>query len=154
MHATAEIQLTYRLVRQMVVDTIGKPGRRVRIGGVVLLVLQTLLGLVGGFGTQAIVMIAVGVLLITIPDLLTLLSWIPQRKIMATPVRYEISAVGVLIGTPSSRTEVAWPGISQIRFGKHAWLFKHGAAQLSVPRIAFGPEEQRSIDQFLAARAA
>lgn len=130
----------------------GKFVRRSRIIGIVFLPLVTLLGFATGFDGRAMLMVGLGIFLIAFPDLAALLSWIPQRKMLARPFRYEISPDGLLIRTPSSRTEVAWPGISQIRFGKHAWLFKHGAAQIPVPRAAFGPDEQHSIDQFLATR--
>ncbi|MEV6305009.1 YcxB family protein [Actinoplanes sp. NPDC051861] len=152
MHAIADLQLTYGLFRKMVLDTLGKSARRARIIGLVQLPLATVLGFAGGFDGRALLMIGVGVVLVVFPDLVAVLSWAPQRKILTTPLHYEISAAGVLIQTPSSRTEVAWPGISQIRTGKHSWLFKHGATQLPVPRVAFSADEQHSIEQFLAAR--
>ncbi|MEU4689696.1 YcxB family protein [Actinoplanes sp. NPDC023714] len=151
MHATADHQVTYRLFRNMVVDSVGKPGRRMRIAGLILLPLVILLGFAGGFDGRILMLIGVSVVLVVFADLVALLSWLPQRTTLTAPVHYELSAAGLLVQTPTSRTEVGWPGISQIRIGRHAWLFKHGAAQLPVPRAAFGPEEQRAIDAFLAA---
>jgi hypothetical protein len=151
-HATADLQLTYPVFRNMVLDTLGKSGRRPRVFGLIFLPLVTLLGFLGGFEGRIILLLGVGLLFVAFADLIVLLSWLPQRKMLTAPLHYELSATGLLIQTPSSRTEVAWSGISQMRTGKHAWLFKHGPAQLPVPRVAFGPEEQQSIDQFLEAR--
>ncbi|MEV4536474.1 YcxB family protein [Asanoa sp. NPDC049518] len=59
---------------------------------------------------------------------------------------------GVDIETASSRTQIDWSGITRIRRRRHTWLLKYSMSQIPVPRAAFSPEDQQTVDDFLVRR--
>jgi hypothetical protein len=140
---------TYRTFRRVVLDAI--PMRRLflRVGAVAFSVLLVVSLVQGEFKSTAL-----SAFILAMPELFALLSWYPQRKQAAQTTHYVLDDEGIRVRTATSDVHLTWAGMAWIKSRPHAWMVRHGAAQLPVPRAAFRPEDRVTIDAFVAGHPA
>ncbi len=147
MNISGDHQFTFVTFRRVSIEAV--PLRRLLRGvgaaGLVLL-------LVFGFDRDTLVPLLSCVFCLAFPELIALVSWLPQRHQASQVTRYDLDETGVRVRTPSSDVHLTWVGMTRVRSHRHAWLLRHGVTQLPVPRAAFRPEDQVTIDAFLADR--
>jgi hypothetical protein len=152
MQVTGAVPMNYALLRRMVLSSFGPGWRIIRGLLVVLMTLMALLTLIthdyGRLAPTVLICLAG----FAFPEFFALLGWLLQRKLFTAPFRYAFTTSGIEIHTATTKAQVAWAGIGRVRTRRHVWLLRHGAAQLTIPRDAFSPEDQRMVDEFLAGR--
>lgn len=146
MNITGDFQHTYRSFRRLSMAALG----RARFGMWVSGGLMLLLLLAFDSGERNPFLYAAPVV-IALPELIAYLGWRQQRKILTVPVHYEINETELYTRAAHSESRLAWAGLTWVKSTKHGWLLKTGAIQAILPRAAFSPADQATIDAFLKA---
>ena len=149
MKITGEHRFTYRTFRHVVLDSIP---RRWLLQGVGVVGLALILAF--GYDADRLLLLVGLTLCVVFPELLVLLSWSPQRQQASGVTHYELDESGVRVRTATSDVSTTWSGMKWVKTKRHAWMMRTGVTQLPIPRAAFSPEDQATIDAFLATRAA
>ncbi|MEU8657019.1 YcxB family protein [Actinoplanes philippinensis] len=149
MNIAGDHHFTYRTFRRIAIDVV--PGRRLLQGvGAATLVLALLTGV----GRDELVPLLGGLFGLAFHELIVLVSWFPQRKQAAQTTHYLLDDEGFRARTATTDVRLTWAGMTGVKSRPHAWMLRHGATQLPVPRAAFRPEDRATIDAFLAGHPA
>ncbi|WP_157751850.1 YcxB family protein [Actinoplanes derwentensis] len=144
MNITGTFQHSYSSFRRLSMAALGKARFGMWIsGGLILLLAVT----TDAFQDSPVLYAAP--LVIVFPELIAYLSWRQQRKILTEPVHYEINETELYTRAAHSESRLAWSGLTWVKSTKHGWLLKTGVMQVVLPRPAFSPEEQATIEAFL-----
>ncbi|MEU4155754.1 YcxB family protein [Actinoplanes sp. NPDC026670] len=149
MNIAGDHHFTYRTFRRIGIEAF--PKRRLLQGiGAAGLVLV----LVTGVDRDNLIPLFGSAFCLVFPELVALALWYPQRKQAAQTTHYTLDDDGIRVRTATSDVHLTWAGVTGVKSQPQAWLLRHGATQLAVPRAAFRPEDRVTIDAFLAAHPA
>ncbi|GAA1590830.1 YcxB family protein [Actinoplanes couchii] len=145
MNITGTFQHTYSTFRRLTMAALGKARFAMWVSGsgILLLLLTT------DTGKDSPWMYAMP-LVIVFPELIAFLTWRQQQQILAEPVHYVLNETELHTRAAQAESRLAWAGLTWVKVTKHGWLLKTGAMQAVLPRAAFSPEDQATIDAFLA----
>ncbi|GIE81178.1 hypothetical protein Aph02nite_71280 [Actinoplanes philippinensis] len=145
MNIAGDHHFTFRTFRRIAIESV--PGRRLLQGvGAATLVLA----LVIGVDSDDLIPLLSGLICLVFPELVVLLAWHQQRKQAARTTYYVLDDEGLRVRTAISDVHLTWAGMTWVRSRPHAWMLRHGATQVPVPRAAFRPEDRATIDAFFA----
>ncbi|WP_430781105.1 YcxB family protein [Actinoplanes sp. G11-F43] len=144
---TGRFQHTYQSFRRLSLASLGKSRFGMWAGGALL----TLVVVTTDLGRDQPWMYGFAPFMIAVPELVAYLSWRQQKKLITVPVEYEITETALHVRAAQSESRLDWAGLTWVKRTKHGWLLKTGAMQAILPRDAFTPADQATIDAFLAA---
>ncbi|BCJ43953.1 hypothetical protein GCM10010168_67560 [Actinoplanes ianthinogenes] len=149
MQISGEYGYTFGWLRRMFAAMFPR-SRQMRIAGGALTVFFALfLAFDDEERTRSFWLVLTGLILTFNPEALAALTWLTQRKHIATPMRYILTEAGAEIQGVNSSTRVSWSGLAWVRLLPDMWLLRNGAASIAIPRAAFTPADQATVDAFL-----